>query len=227
VNPTTLGAQRRPILSGRRRTRGRAYRVLWDHRALSSDLGLDQPLTHLERLALAVASCEPTHFLTLNSPWSDYGTFTGAWCKWHARIRRELGHRGSPPLIYLARIARAKNSGTYHSHLILWGYLHASMLHGHARELALGPTHIEQIHPTWGDRLNLVTYVLGQTESVLGRSQARRHFPREMGVPRYQRPRDKTLATHAPLLLVALNAAKDHTVTDADLCEYLSTFISA
>lgn len=193
--------------------------------ALQHGKPLGRELTLLERIALAVASTKPTHFLTLQTVSASQKELAKDFRLLLRRIERRKS-RPDVPLIYVGGFAQGHGAAGYHLHLLLWGYQHMPMYHGQTNDLGLGNAHVVQITPTDPQNvLRVVSYALGQQESVFGTNQHTRHQPRERSQRRFNHPQRKTLAKHNRELFVALDLAKNQAVSDQTLFAELPTFI--
>jgi hypothetical protein len=189
---------------------------------LARGIPLGRRLTSAERRCLAIASARPTNFLTLNSKSFEQDQIGPAWSMLHKRIERQTRR----PLVYYAVRARSYGDGGFHSHLLLWDYLHAPSLHGHAPGVGFGKPHIDQIGPTVEDKLWTTAYVCGQTEPIFGSEYHLRHQKPEKRSHRHSRTSNRVLVATNPQLLSALKMAESRFVSDQELVEMLPRFIS-
>jgi hypothetical protein len=173
-----------------------------------------RPLTQHERLTLALAGTEPHSHLTLTSAALSRAEVAKSWRLFRQRLVRES--KMPDALVYLAVPARSLTADGYHLHVLVWnGYLHLSVLKGHARATGFGDNvRVERIRPTVEDYLRVTSYVLGQQTPVFGRGQHVENGPVERSKRRYLRPHDTTLNEHAPEVLHALELATSQAVTD-------------
>ena len=129
---------------------------------------------------------------------------------------------GSSTSAFWHEAEKAKAGITF---ILLWGYLHATMLHGQARAVGFGPPHIEQIEPGAHNVLKVVRYVCGQTESVFGSREHERHQDRQRWGRSFIHSGRATLKARNHKLLSALDLAQDGSVSDFELLERLPRFI--
>src|SRR5579875_1134189 len=198
--------------------------------ALARGYPLGVPMTTIERRIVAVISARPTHTLTVHSGSASRAEMAAQFRRLVKRLNRGLAKRSPQnpkPLIYVATLASAQNSGRYHVHALLWGYLHAVVLLGHCRDLGLGKPKLRRLpaEPT-GD-LNYwqqVVYVIAQNEPAFGYHKHRLNEERHPWSRRLLTPQKATLARHCPHLLSALDAANDPAVSDEALLSLLPTF---
>ncbi|MGN6372150.1 MAG: hypothetical protein ACTHM1_04055 [Solirubrobacteraceae bacterium] len=192
--------------------------------ALRRGRPLGRPLTLLERIALAVASAAPTHHLVISTTDASRESLARAFTLWVRRLERYKA-RSYKNLIYIGTAAQGLGDGGYHLHLLLWNYLHAPVLHGQAKALNLGRSHITKVKADPMNVLTTVSYVLGQQEEVFGSRKHRLNQPREKGKRHYFHPHLKTLQKHRPELFVALKVAKDKSIPDERFFLLLPSFI--
>lgn len=182
-------------------------------------------MTLLERIALAVTSTRPTHFLTLQT----VGANQKELAKTFPLMKKRIGRRKSRPdlpVIYFSVFAQGLGAAGCHLHLLLWDYPPMPMYHGQAKALGLGNVHVERITPSTPENvLRVVSYALGQQEPVFGTTPHRHHQPRAKHQRRWGCQQRKTLEEHKPELLSALDLAKDKSVSDQSLVAELPTFI--
>ena len=191
--------------------------ALW---AMRRGLPMGRPLTDLERMALAVASCRPTHHLTITSALAERSEFLGAF----AALKKRITRRRARPLIYVGTVANGLGDAGYHAHLLLWGYQHLRILKGEARAVGLGHLHIERVRQEPYPAIESVlatTYVLGQEQPVFGSGKYLDNKARARSKRRFLMPQRQTLAEHRPQLLAALDVAIDPTVPDDALLSFL------
>ncbi len=195
--------------------------------AIQQRLPFSRPLTHAERLAVAISAIAPSHFLTIDSRHHDRDAFVASWRRLVKRLARLRG-RSRRPLIYVATIAKSKRpNGGYHLHALLWEYLHLPVLRKHVRASGLGHPDIRHVPSPGADYtqvLRVTAYVLGQHEPVFGNRHSGRHYPRRQGARRYLLPQRATLRNHHPSLLAALERAESLTVTDDVLVRAVPKF---
>jgi len=191
--------------------------------ALTRGYSLERPMTARERKVVAVLSANPTNTLTIHSEDKSRREMTRSFqC-----IRKRFYRARKRPLIYVATVARANGGAGYHIHALLWSYVHAPMLGGWCKELGLGWPMLRQLDCAFPGDLNYWAqgaYVLTQHDVAFGYRQDDRHER----VPKFEHdllhPQNRTLATHSPELLSALDMAKDPAVPDDALCSRLPRF---
>jgi hypothetical protein len=205
----------------------RANDPLSAHRALAADAilsgtPLPRKLTKQERRTIAVASCLPTHLLTVNSTASRKEVMH-AFSKLKKRILRDRGR----PLMYVGTCARSSTgAGGYHLHLLLWEYKHMKALLPDLRDVGLGGAKIDPLVPnedTTAIKNAIITagYVFGQEEPVFGTDKHLKNLLRPKGAYSALKPQGETLAQYHPELLAALDKAKDPALPDDDLLSAL------
>lgn len=193
--------------------------------ALQHEEPLGRPMTLLERIALAVTSTRPTHFLTLQTASASQKELAKSFRLLVRRITRRKS-RPEVPLVYFGSFAQGYGAAGCHLHILLWDFPYMPMYHGQVKALGLGNAHVKQITPSNPENvLRVVSYTLGQQEPVFGTSRSRDHRPRAKYQRRFIHPQRKTLAEHKPELLTALDLAKDKAVSDQSLVAELPTFI--
>ncbi len=195
--------------------------------ALVPRLPVGSAFTELERIALAVTATRPTNFLTLSTIGASQENLA---YDFRLLVRRIEGRKSRPkvPLIYFGSFAQGKGHGGYHLHLLLWDRPHLPMYHGQTRAVGLGHADAVQIIPSTPENvLRVVSYTLGQQEPVFGSKPHKHHRPREQYKRRFIHPQMKTLEKYHPELFVALNLAKDKSVSDETLVEKLPILVRA
>ena len=187
--------------------RTNAERSLWTALgALQRGLPLP-PLTEMENLTLAVAEAKPTHTLTLTSADMTQPEMAKAFRRLARRIDRHS--KSSKRLIYLGAYAQSKGDGGCHMHLLLWGYAPQAVWRKHAEAVGLYAHRPKQIKLSEPHNLErTVGYVLSQHEPVFGSRKHLENEPKRKGQRKYVTPQKRTLATHSPKLLSALDQAK-------------------
>lgn len=191
--------------------------------ALTDGYPLARPMTHHERLVVAVVSAKPTNTLTIPSKEKTRKQMTRDFRCLVKRINRTRGR----PLIYVATVARAEGGTGYHIHGLLWEYVHAPTLIGHCKDLGLGKPKLRHIVPAFPGDVNYwaqVSYFLTQHDEAFGYSQQHRHEPVPKSGRKLLSPQGRTLAKQCPDLLSALKMAKDPAVSDETLCSRLPRF---
>ena len=186
--------------------RTNAERSLWTALgALQRGLPLP-PLTEMENLTLAVAEAEPTHTRTLTSADMTQPEMARAF---RLLLRRVEQHAHTPkPIIYLGVYAQGRGEGGCHLHLLLWGFTPQGVWRKHAEAVGLyaaRPRQIDLAQPQNAERA--VGYVLSQNESIFGSRKHLENEPKRKGQRRYVTRQRRTLATHNPKLLSALDHA--------------------
>jgi hypothetical protein len=187
---------------------------------------LERPLTSLERIALAVASTQPTHHLTLGSANLSEPELAAAFGRLLPRIQRRKS-RPKLPLIYFGAYAEGRGQGGCHLHLLLWERPYIPSYRAQARIEAIGNVHAVQVTNDPINTLRACRYVLGQQESVLGSRHHERHQARDKHQRRFVSNQARTLHEHHPELFRATQAAKDQSVSDKTLFASLPRFISS
>jgi hypothetical protein len=195
--------------------------ALW---ALHRGRPLKRRMTEMERVALAVASAQPTRTATLTTPVASQKELATTWRLFVRRIERRKA-RPNLPLIYFGSFAEGQGGGGCHLHLVLWERPYAPTYHGQTKALGLGTPHVDRIASTPHNVLRVVSYVLSQQEPIFGTTNHLRHRPREKSRRRFVSPQRKTLEAHCPNLFVALNLAKSRSVSDEKLFAELPKFI--
>jgi hypothetical protein len=182
---------------------------------LSTGRELDRPLTLMERMALSVAACRPTHFLTIDSS-LDRAEFGRCFAKLKKRLRRDRYQ----PLVYVATLASGLGDGGCHAHLVLWKSLCFNRLAWQVEDVGFGQCRlspVESYEEATGTPIRLASYVLGQHEPVFRSRHHVRHQERAKFARRFSHPQRPTLGRYHPELLAALDLAKNPAVTDQDL----------
>ena len=194
--------------------------------ALQRGYPLGRPMTPLERLALAVASTQPTHRLDITSPSGLTQTDVAkAFRLLVPRIEREKG-RGKGPLIYVGSIAKGLGRGGFHMHLVLWEYPYTPVWKGHTRDVGMGLIRAKAIMPAHGQSLLAsVSYALAQHEPIFGSNTHEHHEPRQSFKRAFVSPQAETLKSHHPELFRVTHLAKDQSVSDERLFSELPMFI--
>lgn len=136
---------------------------------------------------------------------------------------------GGKVLPYVGCVARSEDGDGYHVHLLIFRYCHGARFKAHARAVGFGRAWITQV-PSFADKpgvaVKMISYVLGQRESVFGSHHHERHGERDRGAHRLLYPKRATLRRDCPELLAALKAATDQWLSDRELCARLPSLVS-
>ncbi len=183
-------------------------------------------MTDMERIALAVASTYPTHFYTLSSANLTRVELSRCLELMVPRIRRRTS-TPKRPIIYFGTVVKGEDHDGHHLHLLFWKRPHMDTFHGQTKALGLGKGKVKQIEPTLEDALRVTSYVLGQEQAVFGSKHHWRHGERQKGARRFRRAQRSTLARYQPELFLALDVAKDKSLSDKDMVLRLPTSIGS
>ncbi len=186
--------------------RTNAERSLWTALgALQRGLPLP-PLTEMENLTLAVAEAKPTHTLTLTSADMTQPEMAKAFRRLARRI--DWHSKSSKRLIYLGAYVKARAMAGAICIFCL-GYAPQAVWRKHAEAVGLYAHRPKQIKLSEPHNLErTVGYVLSQHEPVFGSRKHLENEPKRKGQRKYVTPQKRTLATHSPKLLSALDQAK-------------------
>src|SRR5205085_1056936 len=128
------------------------------------------------------------------------------------------------PLVYVATVADGIGDGGCHLHVLLWEFPPVWMYRTQGEAVGLGSVQLAQIEPDLTNRMGVASYVLGQHESVFGTTKHRENSEHPKGKRRLLMPHDATLKEQNPKLFVALDLAKDQSLSDKTLCRELLRF---
>ena len=186
---------------------------------------LGRSLTRLERLALATASTQPTHHLTLGTRDMSQPELARAFGLFVRKVERRKHQSG--PLIYFGGYGNSKGNGGYHMHLLLWEKepFYKSYMK-QARSVGISNCYVDPIGPRTQDKLCVAQYVFSQQESVFGSHKHSDNEPREKFKRAFISNHAVTLREYHPELFRATELAKDRSVSDEKLFVELPLFIN-